>query len=184
MTITLPWPRGAGWRLTITPSLRLGMVSEAAQSPAHFARFFQLQAGDHQVGTGREDARADRRDLRGALALAEDHFRHAAAQRAMLVDLGEAEILEGQMAQALERRRRVQPARRDLLQELAQTLLSHGECSRVMANACWLAPARLFGAQRPRRGDQKLAHGAGVGAHHGESCFACLELFAGAGDVT
>ena len=65
--------------------------------------FFVLQAGDHKVGAGGDDARADSGDLRGAFALAEDHFRHAAAERAMLVHLGEAEVLEGQMAQALER---------------------------------------------------------------------------------
>ena len=107
--------------------------------------FFSVQPGDHQVGAGGDDARADRRDLRGALALAEDHLGHAAAERAMLVDLGEAEILEGQMAQALERRGGAKPAGRDLLQEPAQTLLGHRKCSWVIAGsprACSVSSGR------------------------------------------
>src|ERR1700677_593479 len=111
------------------------MVNEAAQAPAQFARLLRLEAGDHQVGAGGEDARADRRDLRGAFALAEDHLRYAAAERAMLVDFGEAEILEGQVAQALERRGSAHAAGRDLLQEPAQTLLAHRKHSWVIAGA-------------------------------------------------
>ena len=39
-------------------------------------------------------------DLRRGLAFSEDDFRHASAQGAVMIDFGEAEIFEGQMAQA------------------------------------------------------------------------------------
>ena len=79
------------------------MIDDGAQAPAQLARLFLLQSGDHQVGAGGDDTRADRSYLRGAFALAEDHLRHAAAERAMLVDLGEAKVFKGQVAQALKR---------------------------------------------------------------------------------
>ena len=42
------------------------------------------------------------RHLRGGLACGEDHLRHAGAQGAMMVELGEAEIFKRQIAQALQ----------------------------------------------------------------------------------
>ena len=39
-------------------------------------------------------------DLRGRLPFSQDDFRHAIAQRAVMVDFSESEIFEGQMAEA------------------------------------------------------------------------------------
>ena len=41
--------------------------------------------------------------LRRALAGGEDHLRHAGAQRAMMIELGKADVFKGQVAQAVER---------------------------------------------------------------------------------
>ncbi len=40
--------------------------------------------------------------LRGGLARGKDHLRHAGAQRAVMIELGEAKVLEGQIAQAVQ----------------------------------------------------------------------------------
>jgi hypothetical protein len=47
-------------------------------------------------------AAEDFRDLPRRLSLAEDHLRHALAEGAMVVDFGKAEVLKGQVAQALD----------------------------------------------------------------------------------
>ena len=44
----------------------------------------------------------DLRDLRGSLALAENHFGHALAKGAVVIDLGEAQVFKREMAQALD----------------------------------------------------------------------------------
>ena len=62
----------------------------------------------------------------------------------MLIDLGEAEILEGHVAHAFEGGGGVKPARRDLFQQLAQTLLGHRNCSQV-GRIARSAPARRLG---------------------------------------
>ena len=47
------------------------------------------------------EARKDSCHLRRRFALAEDHFRHAGAQGAVMIHFGEAEIFERKMAQAI-----------------------------------------------------------------------------------
>jgi hypothetical protein len=44
----------------------------------------------------------DGRHLRGSLAGAEDDFGHAGAKGAMMIELGKADVLEGQVAKAIE----------------------------------------------------------------------------------
>jgi hypothetical protein len=61
----------------------------------------------------------DSRDLRRRLAFTEDDLRHTRAQGAMMIDFGEAEILEGQMAQASDRSVGREFAFADLLEKLA-----------------------------------------------------------------
>jgi hypothetical protein len=46
--------------------------------------------------------RENLRHLSGRFALAENHLGHALAQGAVMVDLGEAQVLEGEMAEALD----------------------------------------------------------------------------------
>src|SRR6185436_11307772 len=58
--------------------------------------------------------------------LAEDHLREAAAQLAVIVDLGEAEILVGEVAQPLERGLDGQSAAADAAQQAAQGTGVHG----------------------------------------------------------
>ena len=48
--------------------------------------------------------------LRLGLALGKDHLGHAGAQRAMMIELGESEILERQMTQPLQRHADFRPA--------------------------------------------------------------------------
>ena len=54
-------------------------------------------------GTLREQRAGNRDDLSRRLTQPEKDFRHAVAQRAMVVHLGESEVFEGQMADAFER---------------------------------------------------------------------------------
>ena len=55
----------------------------------------------HVAGVGREAAE-DVRHLLRRFALGKDHLGHALAQGAMMVDLGETEVLKGQVTQALD----------------------------------------------------------------------------------
>ena len=61
-------------------------------------------AGGEDVGVGvmGGEAGEDLRDLRGCFSLAEDDLRHSVAQRPMMVEFGEAQVFEGQMAKARE----------------------------------------------------------------------------------
>jgi hypothetical protein len=51
-----------------------------------------------------EKLRGDGDDLLGSFAQTEDHFRHPVAQRAVVIDAGEAEVLEGQVLHPLQGR--------------------------------------------------------------------------------
>jgi len=62
--------------------------------------FFGGSCGQHVAAVGGE-AGEDVGYLAGRFALGEDHLGHALAQGAMMVELGETQVLEGQVAQAL-----------------------------------------------------------------------------------
>jgi hypothetical protein len=61
----------------------------------------------------------DSGDLCGCLAFSEDDFGHASAQGAVMIDFREAEVLKGQVAQAVYRVVRRKFARADLCEEFA-----------------------------------------------------------------
>jgi len=65
-------------------------------------------------------------DLRASLALGEDDFGNSLAKRAMMVDLGEAEVLVGKPPQELERRGNRAPAAADVVEQLRKPLLIQG----------------------------------------------------------
>ena len=60
-----------------------------------------IRPRNQHVWRFRQKCRDDRRHLDGSLALSENHFRHAVAQRAMMIDLGKPKILERKMPQPL-----------------------------------------------------------------------------------
>jgi len=65
-------------------------------------------------------------DLRWSLPFSENHFGHAGAEAAMVIDLGEAEIFERQMAQAIDSIVRLEFAAADLLEKFADGFGVHG----------------------------------------------------------
>jgi hypothetical protein len=68
----------------------------------------------------------DRRDLLGRLPLAEDDFREALPQQPMMIELGEAEVLIGEMAKPSENlvQRHLSPPKSE--QQLPERPLVHG----------------------------------------------------------
>jgi hypothetical protein len=74
------------------------------------------------------DRLGDRRDVAGALALAENHLRKTLPQRPVMVDLGEAQVFEGHVAQPRQRfsdRHRSAP---HTFKKFFQPLRVHGKC--------------------------------------------------------
>jgi hypothetical protein len=71
------------------------------------------------------EARENFCHLRRQLAFSENNLRHAGTQSAMMVDLGEANILEGQMPQASHRLVRRQFAFADLVEKFADGFSVH-----------------------------------------------------------
>jgi hypothetical protein len=63
----------------------------------------RIRARDEHVVRVFEQAPGNGDNLLRGLAFAEDHLRHAVAQRAMVVHLGEAQIFERHVAQAVQR---------------------------------------------------------------------------------
>src|SRR5260370_13055546 len=104
---------------------RVSVVLQVAKFPPDRARFVFVKASDYQVVAGSEHALSDRSELRRGLTLAENNFRHAAAKAPVAVDLREAEILERQLAEDFERRKRSHPAGRNLVQQIADSPFSH-----------------------------------------------------------
>jgi hypothetical protein len=90
---------------------------------------------DVPVGAGDEDvllgafhakhAADDLRDLLRGLAAAEDHFRVALPQRAMVVNFGEAEVFEGHVAQTVEGLSGGQATSAELFQKAANVTFVH-----------------------------------------------------------
>ena len=73
----------------------------------------------------RQQRRRDRRNLIGGLAGPEDHLGHAMPQRAVMIDLREAQILERQMTHAVERGVDVHGAGAHFFEQRAQLVLIH-----------------------------------------------------------
>ena len=82
------------------PDLGLGAIFEGLQLTPQDPRLGGVEAGDDQVLSGLDHALADRGDLLRGLAFAKHHFGNSAAELAMEIDLGKAEVGKGQMAQA------------------------------------------------------------------------------------
>ena len=64
---------------------------------------FRAGSRDQQVGRAPCQLARDLDDLRGRLTRPENHFRHALPEGAVMIDLGEAQILEGHVPHALDR---------------------------------------------------------------------------------
>ena len=81
-----------------------GLVEDGARLDGD-NRFEHLPRGarGQHVAAGLGHAGKDRGHLLGGFARGKDHLRHSRAQRAVMVELGEAYVLEGQVAQAVER---------------------------------------------------------------------------------
>jgi len=79
----------------------------------------------HVAGVGCQ-ALEDVGDLAWGFALGEDHLGHALAQGAMVIEFGETQILEGEMAQALDGFIGRHALFSYLLEELAEGWTIHG----------------------------------------------------------
>ena len=82
-------------------------------------------AGDENVFRAREQGIGDSDDLFGRFAEAEDDFRHPVAQHAVVIDLGEAEILEGHVAHAFHGFVNAAGAAADAFEERAKLFFTH-----------------------------------------------------------
>ena len=67
----------------------------------------------------------DPHHLIGRLALGEDHFGHAVAQRAMMIHLGEPEVFERHVAEPLERAIGVHFTGAHLIEQHPELILVH-----------------------------------------------------------
>ncbi len=85
----------------------------------------QIGARDQNVLGFIEQAGDDGADLVGRFALAEDDLRDSVPQRAVVIDLGEAQVLEGHVAQTLDGRIDVDGSGADLFEQAAQMILIH-----------------------------------------------------------
>jgi hypothetical protein len=106
----------------------IALQNDGARQVAIFggANFFLYRGKLLFIGARGQDVAAvfgetgeDSRDLRRSLALSEDDFGHAIAQSAVVIDFGESEILERQVAEAGDRVVGRQFAFADLLEKLA-----------------------------------------------------------------
>ena len=80
------------------------VVAGVGDGSEHGARGFGLEAGDQQAVGAFEQRLGDGDDLLRALTLPEDDFGHPVAQRAVVVDPGEADIFVWQVLQAVQSR--------------------------------------------------------------------------------
>src|SRR5208283_5123185 len=95
------------------------MILERAQLPSDRPGFVRRQTRDDQIQARRRHAAADQGDLLRAFAVAEDHLRHSAPERTMVIEAGETQIVERQGAQAVRGEINRELARRDLREQLA-----------------------------------------------------------------
>jgi len=87
--------------------------------------FFGGARSQHVAAVGGE-AGEDFGYLAGRFALGEDHLGHALAQGAMMVELGETQVLEGQVTEALHGFVGGKALLSDLIEELAKGFGVHG----------------------------------------------------------
>ena len=81
------------------------------------------------------------------LALGEDHFRHAVAQRAMMVHLGESQVFERHVPHARESRLDIDRAFPHLLEQLPQLIFLHT----ILGYQLWPVSSRRQSQTRPGR---------------------------------
>jgi len=89
-------------------------------------RHFRRGTGDEHVCGAREKFFRDGDDVIRALAEAEDDFRHTVTQGAVVIDLGEAQVFEGEMAHADECRIGVNRALANIVEEFSELVFCHG----------------------------------------------------------
>ena len=82
-------------------------------------------AGDQDVAGAGEKALGDGDHLLGCFAFGEDDFGHAVAERAMMVDFGEAQIFKGQVAKALDGAIDIHFPRAHLFEQRPELVLIH-----------------------------------------------------------
>ena len=79
------------------------------------------------------------REVRGRLALAQNHLGHAGAQAAVMINFGKTEIFEGKMAQAVDGVVGGQLATTDLIEKFADGFSVHGRALSGQQSAFSLA---------------------------------------------
>jgi hypothetical protein len=112
-----------------------------------FVLFFGGTRGQDVPAVGRE-AGEDGGYLVGRFAWRKDHLGHALAQGAMVVELGEAEVLKGQVTQALDGVVGGEALSADLVEELAQGLGVH-RCQKVIVDFQFAVFSCQFSVNRP-----------------------------------
>src|ERR1700687_2615828 len=110
-------------------------------------KLFLGSSGRQYVAAVSGQAGEDVRHLARRFALGKNHFGHTLAQGAMVVDLGETEILKGQVAKALDGFVRRETLFADLLEQLAKGLGIH----RRRLHCRWLAVETRLAAGQARR---------------------------------
>src|SRR6202020_1200006 len=75
-------------------------ILDAADFLFYGRELFSVGAGGENIAAMFGEARENLRDLHWCFTFTENNLRHACAQGAMMIDLGEAEIFKRQMAQA------------------------------------------------------------------------------------
>ncbi len=103
---------GGGAGRLVVDGVRYGRAQGSERFPG--------QACNEETARTLNETRADRGDLLRRLAVAEDDFGQGVAQAAVVVDLGEAQVLVGQVAQRLDRGVDAETAGGDALEERSQ----------------------------------------------------------------
>jgi hypothetical protein len=93
--------------------MKLGARLDPVNGFKHFVRGAR---GQH-IAPGLRHVAEDRGHLRGGLALGKDYLRHAGAQRAMMVELGEAHVFKGHDLQPLKSIIHPDPALADFVEQ-------------------------------------------------------------------
>src|SRR5271166_5057209 len=105
------------------------MVHQTTELAVHDARLFCVQPRDYQIRSGREHALPDRHELRRRLALTENHFGNSPPYASVIVEFGEAKILERQLTNVFERGGGSHAARGDTVEDFANSLFGHRRLS-------------------------------------------------------
>src|SRR6516165_5917594 len=84
-------------------SAREFMKLSAAEFTSYGFELFRRDARGENIVAVLSKAGEDRSEVGRSFARAEDDFRHTHAQRAVVIDVGEAQVFEGQVLQLLHR---------------------------------------------------------------------------------